>query len=767
MLHVPGQSMKRRLPILIVWFALLPGVDGFCANSPPAFDRDVKLLFNGRCVKCHGPARREGGLDLSNSSNVAEGGDSGPVIRPGSLAESLVWERVSRGDMPPDDPLTGRELEILESWIRSGAPGLPRGQAGESHEHWSFRTLAAVPLPSVRDGRRVHTTVDQFIQAALESRELALGPEADRSTLIRRVSLDLTGLPPNPADVSAFLSDPDPAAYPRMVEKFLASPQYGVHWGKRWLDVAGYADSNGFYDADSDRLLAYRYRDYVIRSLNSDKPFNRFICEQVAGDELSGFRPGVVVTPDMVELLEATHFLRNAQDGTNESDGSPLELLKDRHAVLEGTVEILGSALFGITLQCARCHDHKLEPVTQRDYYGLMAVLAPAFNPEQWVKPSERYVDAPLPEELAAFKLALKRGRATEVDRPGKIAAVQDLSAVAPDFFIPQRGDLTATGTPVPPSAIQILSDPGNPFTIRAPYPGARSTGYRLAFARWLTRPGSRPAALLARLQVNRVWQHYFGRGLSSTPANFGFSGVAPTHPELLEWLSGRFVQSGWSMKSVHRLILTSAVYRQSGELNPEFHSRDPDNDWLWRMPLRRLDAESLRDSLLAVSGDLDLQLGGRAVRTVRTESGEVLAHDRAPGARRRSVYLQQRRTQMPTFLEMFDAPSVVTNCVERNSSATPLQSLVLLNSDFMLNRAANFARRLAQDAGSDGDARVVRAFRLAYMRDPDREELRASLQFVRDQTRQYLGQSPIPQQRAWADFCHALLASNEYLYLE
>jgi hypothetical protein len=271
----------------------------------------------------------------------------------------------------------------------------------------------------------------------------------------------------------------------------------------------------------------------------------------------------------------------------------------------------------------------------------------------------------------------------------------------------------------------------------------------------------------LARLQVNRIWQHYFGRGLSATPVNFGYSGNAPTHPALLEWLAAQFVRSGWSMKSVHRLILSSAVYRQSSALDPDCYGRDPSNQWWWRMPLRRMEAETVRDSLLAVSGDLDLRQGGPAVRTVRTQAGEVLAHDTAPGARRRSVYLQQRRSQMPTFLEAFDAPAIVTNCVERTSSTTPLQSLVLLNSEFMSNRAASFARRLAQEAGSDTDARIIQAYRLAYMRDPDREELRASREFIKNQMRQYLGQSPTPQQRAWVDFCHALLASNEYLYIE
>ncbi|MGE3776655.1 MAG: DUF1553 domain-containing protein, partial [Pirellulaceae bacterium] len=294
---------------------------------------------------------------------------------------------------------------------------------------------------------------------------------------------------------------------------------------------------------------------------------------------------------------------------------------------------------------------------------------------------------------------------------------------------------------------------------------GAVSSGSRLALAQWLTRPQSRPAALVARLQVNRIWQQYFGQGLSTTPANFGFSGNAPSHPELLEWLASQLVRSGWSTKSVHRLILTSAAYRQSSRFDAVAQALDPENRLLWRMPQRRLGAEAVRDALLAVSGNLDTRMGGPAIPVVQTGEGEFVVHDTAPGGRRRSVYLQQRRSQVPTLLSVFDAPSLVTNCVERPPSTVPLQSLALLNSEFVLSRGVGFARRLAQEAGPASDARVVLAFRLAYGRCPDLDELKASLEFVKNQTLHYIGQSPNPQQRAWADFCHTLLASNEFLY--
>jgi hypothetical protein len=315
---------------------------GMGASDSSAFDREIKPLFHHRCVNCHGPATAEGGLNLSNALSIANGGDAGPAIQPRNLAESRIWERVSSHEMPPDEPLSAAELEIIQQWILSGAPGLPAPQPGgmSDRDHWSFRALEVPHLPQVRDGSRVHTNVDRFIQSALEERGLGLGSQADRATLIRRVSFDLTGLPPTLAEISAFLSDSSPNAYRRIVDYYLASPLYGDHWGKRWLEVAGYADSNGYFDADTIRPLAFRYRDYVIRSLNADKPFDKFVREQLAGDELSGYRPDKTPTQEMVDLLEATHFLRNAPDGTAESADNPHDKLRDKHAVLEATVEI-------------------------------------------------------------------------------------------------------------------------------------------------------------------------------------------------------------------------------------------------------------------------------------------------------------------------------------------------------------------------------------------------------------------------------------------
>jgi len=344
---------------------------------------------------------------------------------------------------------------------------------------------------------------------------------------------------------------------------------------------------------------------------------------------------------------------------------------------------------------------------------------------------------------------------------------VQDGVAAPQVMVLPDVGSDSSHGLPVEPSGLQVLTDWDNPLTIRASPYGTSSSGYRLGFARWLTRRESRPAALLARVQVNRIWQHYFSRGLSTTPANLGYSGSNPSHPELLEWLTSDFVESGWSVKSLHRLILTSAVYQQSSQLDADGYRLDPENQLLWRMPLRRLPAESIRDSMLAVSGDLDRRMSGPAIEVLRAEDGEILVYDTARGSKRRSMYLQKRRTLVPTILSVFDTPSIVTNCVERGVSTIPLQSLALLNSEFILMRAASFAKRLANEVGSDSDARIIRAFQLAYGREPDADELRGSLMFLQNQKKQYLGKSPAPLQNAWTDFTHTLLASNEFLYIE
>ncbi len=607
MIGIETTRERRGRPSRVVAAAalLMMGVaaDGAEADAPPSLARDVAPILKAHCIKCHGPNKPKGKLNLASPRATARGGASGPAVVPGKPDESPLWDQVSSDEMPPEpeEPLSADEKDMLRRWIEHGAAGLPdaaeAARTPPGADHWAFAPPAHLRPPDVRDGRRVRGPIDRFIQRALESRDLTLGPDADRATLIRRLSFDLTGLPPSPAEVAAFVDDPDPDAYERLVDRLLAGPHYGERWGKHWLDASGYADSNGYFSADSDRPLAYRYRDYVIRAFNADRPLDRIVREQLAGDELAGGRRGPGTPPEVVDLLVATHFLRNSQDGTGESDGNPDEVRADKYAVLEGTAQVIASSLLGITIQCARCHDHKFEPITQEDYYRLQAILYPAFDVERWVKPNERAVVAgprdellrweanekAIDAELAALRRSFVTGskeqqkakeealksviEALESRRrpnPGRIAWVGDVSGAPAEIPILVRGSYATPGRKIGPGVPAFLADADNRYEPDAAAAGPGSTGRRLALARWLTRPGSRPAALLARVLANRIWQDHFGTGLAATPENLGYTGSPPTHPELLEFLAAELARSGWSAKALHRMIVSSTAYRQS-----------------------------------------------------------------------------------------------------------------------------------------------------------------------------------------------------------
>ena len=773
----------------------------------PSLERDVLPLFKARCLKCHSPLKSKGKLNLSGPRSLARGGSSGPVIVVGRPGESILWDLVSNDEMPPgpEEPLSADEKRMLRHWIEQGASDLPAAMevrgGSPANDHWAFAPATSPLSPVVTDHRRIRTPVDRFIQKALEDQGLNLGPDTDRATLIRRVSFDLTGLPPRLEEVRAFTGDPDPEAYEKLIDRLLASPRYGERWGKFWLDASGYSDSNGYFSADTDRPLAYRYRDYVIRAFNADHPLDQIVREQLAGDELAGHLSGIDATPVIIDLLTATHFLRNGQDGTGESDGNPDEVRADKYAVREGAIQVVGSSLLGLTLQCARCHDHKFEPVTQREYYQLQAILYPAFNVEHWVKPNDRIAIAGPHDEMQRWQVhekvidsqieALKRHftlgpnadvkkdalkrviDALEAERwpnPGRIAWVSDISKDPSEIPVLIRGDLATPGPKVGPGIFAFLTDPDNRYEPSPPFPGSSSTGRRLAFARWLTKPGSRPAALLARVMANRIWQNHFGTGLTATSDNLGYTGSPPTHPELLEFLADTLVRSGWRARALHRTILTSSVYRQSSAPRPEATRIDPDNRLLARYPLRRLDAEAIRDAILTVTGELDDRPGGPYVPTHRTDSGEVVVDESAAGATRRSVYVKQRRTEITSLLEVFDAPSIVTTCTRRFPSTIPLQSLSLMNSNFMIARAQKLAMQLETECKGqvDCDTRISQAFLLIVSRAPGPDEFQAAKRFMETQPSRYPTLAePERHHRALVDFCQMMLASNAFLYVE
>jgi len=803
--------------ILIASAPLAPPLRAEESSVPqPTLQSEILPLLRSRCLKCHGPIKPKGGLDVSNGRSLGRGGETGLAVEPGSLEESVLWEKIESDEMPPrpEEPLSAEEKQTVRRWIEQGAAGLPRPDelAGTlpNTDHWAFGPLTCPEPPAPRDPSRVRTTIDRFIQASLERQGLGIGPETDRATLIRRLSFDLTGLPPSPEDVTSFLEDPRPDARERLIERLLASPHYGERWGRYWLDAMGYAESNGYFSADSDRPWAWRYRDYVIRSFNRDRPLDQIVREQLAGDELAGTIPGDDAIPDALDPIIATHYLRNGQDGTGESDGNPDEVRADKVAVLDGAVQIIGSSLLGLTLQCAKCHDHKFEPVTQEEYYQLQSILYPAFPIENWVKPNDRFIDldAAAPNEMLAWRAhetainaeierlrreltpspdlpdaerkakqqaldkAVKEAESKRRPHPGRIAWVTDLSATPVNASILLRGNPSSPGPTVEPGVPAFLSDPENRYQVIQPSETdrPRTTGRRLALAHWLTRPGSRPAALLARVLANRIWQHHFGTALVATSENLGYSGALPTHPELLEFLSSELVNSGWSTKTLHRLILNSAVYGQSSTESQHARAIDPENHGLSRFPVQRLDAEAIRDAMLAVSGELDRRLGGPSVPTRRTETGEVVPADPNAGGLRRSIYLQHRRTQIESLLEVFDAPSIVTTCPRRQPATVPLQSLTLLNSDFVVSRAFALAERLLREAPPEDEpsSLIDLAFRRTLSRPPDPSEEAAASWFLKSQPACYPNLSPPDARRqATADFCQMLLAGNAFLYLD
>ena len=767
-------------------------------------------------------------------------------------------------DRPPTVWCGLRPLVVSLAMAVTSAALMAESASLPSADHWAFHPVSfpALPAVSATNPGWARNPVDRFIRARLDAAGLEPSPEADRLTLLRRLSFDLRGLPPSREELAEFLADSRVDAWERWVERFLSTAAYGERWGRHWLDVAGYADSNGYFNADSDRPLAWKYRDYVVRSIRSDKPFDTFIREQIAGDELVGFTRDGDAGPEVADAMVATHFLRNPPDGTGESDGNPLEVKVDQYTVLEGAVQLVGNAFLGVTLQCARCHDHKFEPVRQSDYYALEAVLRPAFNPAAWIKPQARKLelatraererraqelvaharevktlqsaivavqtpfrrrwieesvaarkadeikpvlqafDTPEAQRNDAMKSLLKaQGAVVDVDEsvltraypelkaalaplretlerhqvaaPKPIDAVSVLDeplSVAPAHHLLIRGNHANEGAEVGPGVPELLTGGTLHFDLSSASSVPGTSGRRLALARWLTDPRH---PLVARVWVNRVWKLHFGEGLVATADNLGRSGSTPSHPELLDWLASEFIRSGWSLRHLHRLIVSSSVWRQSSRLDDRTGPAavtlaraqrvDGSNRLLWHYPIRRLDAEALRDSMLAASGELDRRVGGSYTPILADAAGQIEVNESTPGARRRSLYLQQRRTQPLNLLEVFDGPQPNPVCIQRNPSTVVLQSLSLLNSDFARRRAGAMARRLLDTDVADSAARVTAAFELAAGRPPTAPERAAAVAFLNHAA----GRREGAETREWTDFCQMLLAGNAAVYVE
>jgi hypothetical protein len=765
------------------------------------FEKRVRPVLVQHCYRCHSVTARKarGGLRLDSRPALRKGGASGPAIVPGQPARSLLVKMLRHADpeqrMPPGKPLPARALADLEAWIKMGAPD-PRNAAGsaspaidltKARTFWSLRPLANPPVPAVKQASWPRNPVDRFILARLEARGLAPAPQADRRTLIRRLTFDLTGLPPTPEEVDAFLVDRSPGAYEKLVDRLLASPAHGERWGRHWLDLVRYADTAGC-NSDYPVPAAYRYRNYVLAAFNQDKPYNRFLTEQLAGDLLPARS-----TAQRHEQIIATGYLAVARRFGSLDD--------EHHLTLEDVLDTLGKSLLGLSIGCARCHDHKFDPVLQTDYYALYGIFQgtrfafPGTEIYRWPRDMVPLVGSPAREKelrkhldaLVALDNDIKRKwrRMIDLDNGKEKTAATALhnAAVgqrdemvrrAPVYDkayavfdgkpgnarIHRKGDPENLGDSVPRGFLRVLGGQ----KLRRSETGSG----RLELAGWITDPKN---PLTARVLVNRLWQHHFGRGIVDTPNDFGTRGARPSHPELLDWLTARFLEGGWSIKKLHRLIVLSATYRMSSEDDEAKARGDPGNVLLWRFNRRRLSAEEVRDAMLAVGGGLDRSPAG--AHPFPPEQGWRYTQHRPFVAvyhtDRRSVYLMQQRLKKHPYLEIFDGADPNATTPQRGTSTTALQALFLMNSPFAHAQATRFVGRLMAEKRT-ARQRIDRAYRLAYGRGPTAEEVETGQTYL-DRCASKIAASEVSAERrvtaAWSSYLRVLFSANEFVFVE
>ena len=825
------ESLVRRVCAGFVLAAIPLAAHG----NPPS----IETLLETHCVKCHGGEKTKAGLDLTTRELLLRGGESGSSVETGRPEASLLYRMVTHEEEPgmphKEDQLPADAIAAFADWIRRGVPyarALDKS-AGSSatapvakHEftisasdraHWAFQPVRRPDEPRVKNAAWSRTPIDRFILAGIEANGLTPSAPATKEVLLRRVTLDLVGLPPTPAEIDAFVADAAPNAFEQVVDRLLASPQYGERWGRHWLDLARFAESDGF-EHDATRPHSWRYRDYVIRSFNQDKPYDRFIREQVAGDELYPTEP---------DALIATAFNLLGPDMVDSADQ-----VQRRRNTLNDITDTTSLAFLGLTMGCARCHDHKFEPIAQRDYYSLQAFFGSAkFRND---------LPVPTPKERAAYDIALHDYneqtrtlqqqiaeleapyRKTIYDRklaklspeaqvahrtpPGQRNTEQENLVLETDYLVqinakelsaamkkPDRdrhgvlqNELKPFPKPKPlPASLALQNGPpvkthvlhrgdynqptdevsagfpqvlaGQPPRRPAPAetgPGGAGPSSRARLAAWIASPEN---PLTARVMVNRIWQHHFGRGLVPTPSDFGTHGQKPSHPELLDWLASEFIARGWSLKQMHKLIVLSATYRQSSTAPSKSSRRDPENRYYSHMTRLRLEGEVIRDSLLAISGQLNAKMGGPSVfppipKEMFAGAKGWLPSNDPKDYSRRSVYIFARRNLRFPFLEVFDAPDSNMSCSGRERSTTAPQSLTLLNAEEVLAAAEATARRVAAEAAST-DARLALAYRLILGRAPTAKEAALSTEF--------LTHSPL------SELCRALFNLNGFVYAE
>jgi hypothetical protein len=701
----------------------------------PRFEKDVRPILARRCHKCHGGDKLEGKLDLRTVSDMLRGGESGPVLVRGHPEHSHFLEMVAAGEMPPagEKRPSDDEIALLRRWVKLGAPAderivlpLPTALYREEHRsHWAFQQPASVRPPAVRQAEQVRTPIDAFVLKRLEDKGLGFSPQASRATLARRAWFDLTGLPPPPDELDAFLADDSLDAFGKVVDGLLASPAYGQRWARHWLDVARYAD---YYDANPatrvascESTEAWRYRDWVVDSFNGDLPFDQFIVHQIAGDLLPSPTGDEIYPAGLI----ATTFLSNGVWDRGDADKE--KIVSD---MADDQIDTIGKAFLGLTLGCARCHDHKFDPVSQEDYYALAGIFYSSHILQSLGTKGGEYTinRVPLvsPSVMPNPPLAMA---VQEGGTPGGLfPGIQDVP-------IHIRGSYTRLGRVVPRRLPKFfVGDSSAPIT---------SGSGRRELAAWIA---SKENPLAARVVVNRVWQWHFGEGLVRTPNNFGMRSQPPTHPALLDWLAVRFVEDGWSLKKLHRRIMLSTTYQQSSQVSREQSDRDPDNVSLGRFAPRRLEAEAIRDAMLFVAGRLDSSPGGPAGNDLNIQ--------------RRSLYVQTARWNRSNFASLFDAANPDASTAKRNVSTVAPQSLFLLNNDFALAQAKHVAERLLREVPNDETVRIGRAYKMLFGRSASGEEIEIAKQLLAGANKQ-------GEQTAWTDLAHVLLCSNEFVYLD
>jgi mono/diheme cytochrome c family protein len=818
------------------------------ARGLELFKGGVRATLVEHCLSCHGGKATKGDFDLSTREGLLREGSDGPNVEPGKSAQSRLFRMVAHLDRPnmPDKAakLPDDAIKAIGGWIDAGAPydkplvelktaaKKDRSVVTDADRNfWSFQPLTRPEPPKIADGSWAKTPVDAFILAKLDAKGIKPNPPTDRRTLIRRATFDLTGLPPTPEEIDAFESDTKPGAYERLVDRLLASPRLGERWARHWLDLARYGESHG-YEQDYDRPYAYYYRDFLIRALNEDMPFDRFVRLQLAGDEIE---------PENPQALMATGFLGA---GTHATQITANQVEKERYDELDDMAATTGTAMLGLTIGCARCHDHKFDPIPTADYYRVVSTFTTTvrseidldLNPEAtkrakaaydqklgellvtrmrerrdvlpgmvkaWLNSKPRlkvpvvgagqaivsFVDGLLsvpaeartPAQAAALSdwFASTNPRGLAIERPylayKKLAPKPATSKVmvtsegvpairfhtqGGDFFektyFLKRGDLAQKGGEAPAGVLTVLnraSDGESHWKVQPPK-GWRTSYRRLGLANWIADADTGAGHLLARVIVNRLWQNHFGRGIVATPSDFGVQGEKPTHPELLDYLATELIRGGWRLKPIHKLMMTSAVYQQTATDDPVRSKIDPDNTLCWRRPYRRLEAEAIRDAMLAASGLLDPTMFGPGTLDEAT--------------RRRSVYFQIKRSQLIPIMNLFDAPDSLVGIGKRPSTTVAPQALALMNNVQVRSYAKGLAARVRPLSKESPAESIRRAYRLTLGRAPEAEELVAMLDFLLAQSERYRAENkPDSFGLALEDACQSLMCLNEFVYIQ